>query len=212
MNDVQQTAPENPKAAAKAAKAYAKASRPWFKKKRYILLILIVLGIGISVAGGGGDDDGGAKKVDGNGKATAAASKKVTVKVGETVELEGTRYTVNSAKTAASVGGEYFKEEAGGVYVIVAITIENTKDETKTFSSTAAKLVAGNDKKYSTDDDGTLAAIGDDGETLIFEDMQPDVAKSGVLVYDVPKAAVKGSKLEVSDLFGRGEAYIDLGL
>jgi hypothetical protein len=47
---------------------------------------------------------------------------------------------------------------------------------------------------------------------LVFEDMQPDLPKTGVLVFDVPPARAKGSVLQVSDLFGNGSAYIDLGL
>ena len=92
------------------------------------------------------------------------------------------------------------------------LTIENKKDETKTFSDEAAKVIAGNGKKYSTDNDGTFAAIGGGDETLILADMQPDVPKTGTLVYDVPVGKAKGAMLEVSDLFGGGEAYIDLGL
>lgn len=46
----------NPKADAKAAKAYAKASRPWYKKKRYWLLAFVLLIAIISVGSGGGDD------------------------------------------------------------------------------------------------------------------------------------------------------------
>lgn len=43
----------NPKADAKAAKAYAKAQRPWFKKKRFIIpLALIALLIIINLASG----------------------------------------------------------------------------------------------------------------------------------------------------------------
>jgi hypothetical protein len=208
--------PRNPKAELKAAKAYAKANRPWYKKKRWIgAIIILVIIVIASLSGGGGDD--GAKKVDSSGNAVDTKDNKVGTKsnpvaIGDTIELEGTRYTVKSAKTAKTVGGDFFEEKAGGVYVIVELTIENTKDETKTFMSEAAKIIGGNGKKYSTDDDGTIAAIGDDGEALIFEDMQPDVPKTGVLVYDVPKAAVSGGLLQVSDLYGRGEAYIKLAL
>src|SRR3954463_12649202 len=45
----------DPKAAARAAKAYAKASRPWYKKKRYILgiaLIVLIVIISVSVSSG----------------------------------------------------------------------------------------------------------------------------------------------------------------
>lgn len=208
--------PRNPKAELKAAKAYAKANRPWHKKKRWIgAIIILVIIVIASLSSGGGDDP---KKVDSSGntvdtkKDNKVGTKSNPVAVGETIELEGTRYTVESAKTASKVGGEFFEEKAGGVYVIVELTIENTKDETKTFFAEAAKFIGGTDKKYSTDDDGTIAAIGEDGEPLIFEDMQPDVPKTGVLVYDVPKAAVSGGILQVSDLFGRGDAYIKLAL
>lgn len=47
----------NPKAAAKAAKAYAKATRPWFKKKRFIIPIAFVaLGVIVNLGGGGGSE------------------------------------------------------------------------------------------------------------------------------------------------------------
>lgn len=204
---------QNPKAQAKAAKAYAKATRPWYKKKRWWLVIVVALAIIAGLAGGGEAEDGGPKKVDSAASATDADSKKPgsksnPIKVGETVELEGTRYTVKSAETSGTVGSEFFEEKADGVFVVVELTIENKKDETKTFMSNAATFVGGNDKKYSTDDDGSIAAEN----SLMLEDMQPDVPKTGTLVYDVPQGAVRGGVLEVADLFGNGEAYIALGL
>lgn len=207
--------PRNPKAELKAGKAYEKATRPWYKKKRWIGgTILLVIVVMMSLGGGGGSDP---KKVGSSGKTLDSTGDKVGTKsdpvaVGETIELEGTRYTVESAKTASTVGGEFLEDKAGGVYVIVELTIENTKDETKTFMSEAAKFICGNDKKYDTDSDGTISAMGEDGEPLIFEDMQPDVPKTGALVYDVLKAAVSGGLLQVSDLYGRGDAYIKFAL
>jgi hypothetical protein len=49
----------NPRAEAKAAKAYAKASRPWYQKKRWIALIIIgiLIVIAIATSGGGSGDD-----------------------------------------------------------------------------------------------------------------------------------------------------------
>jgi hypothetical protein len=44
----------NPKADAKAAKAYAKATRPWFKKKRWWLAGAVIVAIGASATSGGG--------------------------------------------------------------------------------------------------------------------------------------------------------------
>lgn len=207
----------NPKADAKAAKAYAKATRPWFKKKRWWAVIIVVVIIIILALNSGGSSDDGPEKVTGNSSSSKsdnnkAGSKSNPIKVGETVKLKGTQYTVKSAKTAASVGGEFMNEKANGIYVIVKLTIENKKDETKTFSDNATKFIGKNGKKYSTDSDGTFAAISDGGKPLLFEDMQPDLPKTGLLVFDVPKKLTSGGMLEVSDLFGGGEAYIDLGL
>jgi|DEB19_MinimDraft_3_1074340.scaffolds.fasta_scaffold125074_1 hypothetical protein len=46
--------PKDAKARAKAEKAYNKASRPWFKKKRFWLLGIIVVAAIASSSGGGG--------------------------------------------------------------------------------------------------------------------------------------------------------------
>jgi hypothetical protein len=46
------------KAEAKAAKAYAKAQRPWYKKKRFILpLALVALFVAVGIGSAGGSDD-----------------------------------------------------------------------------------------------------------------------------------------------------------
>lgn len=46
--------PVNGKAQAKADKAYAKASRPWFKKKRFWILGIILISVIATQMGGGG--------------------------------------------------------------------------------------------------------------------------------------------------------------
>lgn len=48
----------NPKAAAKAAQAYAKATRPWYKKKRFVIpaAVLVVGGIASAASGGKSGD------------------------------------------------------------------------------------------------------------------------------------------------------------
>lgn len=198
------------KAQAKAAKAYAKANRPWYRKKRWWFLAVVVVIVIIIIASNSGGDDGGTQGGD-----TASDSKPGSqdhpAAIGQAVTLAGTQYTVMKATKQASVGGEYASQKAGGIYVVVTLKIENKKDETKTFAQDAAKLVGGNGKTYSTDTDGTIAAAGND-QPLIYVDMQPDVPKTGVLVFDVPPTATKGALLKVSDLFGAGDAYVDLGL
>lgn len=223
----------DPKAAAKAAKAYAKATRPFYKKKRFIIpAAAVAIGIAVSAGGGGGSDDGGGPKVvDSNTAADTAGTadndksksdesksdesakpgtKENPIKKGQTVELEGTRYTVKAAKTSPTVGDQFFEEKADGTFVIVTLTIENTKDESKIFSDAAAAFVAKDGTSYETDSDATFAAVGE-GDDLFLKEMHPDLPTTGNLIFDVPPTKVKGGVLEVSDLFGNGEAYIKLG-
>lgn len=222
------TPDSNPKAAAKAAKAYAKATRPWFKKKRYIALLVIGVFVIIGAVSSGGSDDG-PKAVDSAPSADtgdSGAPKKDEAKddggdkvgekgnparIGQTIELKGTRYTVTGAHSAAQVGSEYMPEKADGIFVVVDLTIENTKDETKTFVSEAAKFVASDDTKYDVDSDAAIMASGD-SDPLILKEMHPDLPTKGQLIFDVPPAKLAGGVLEVGDLFGSGKAYFRLNL
>lgn len=210
-------------AAPVAAAAPGGTDRDWYKKKRFVIpMALLVLVIGAAAMSGGEDGSTTAGNAGSTGESaeedeaadgdSGPGSEGSPVAVGETFSLKGTSYTVESAETAATLGDQFFEETAGGVYVVVELTIENTRDETRTFLADSAKFIGSNGKSYSTDSDGTFAAIGSDGEALIFEEMQPDLAKTGLLVFDVPEELAAGGTLEVSDLFGRGEGYMKLGL
>lgn len=212
--------PAEAKAQAKAAKAYAKATRPLYKKKRVILPVALAAAIGIAVASQGGEDSPNGSLVTESSEAQAADGKAAKggasdvgsadnpFKVGDTVELEGTQYTVAGATTQKTIGDEFLEETADGVFVVVDLTIENKKDETKTFLDTAATFVAQDGTKYEGSDDAIW--LGDD--SLFLRDMQPDLPTDGKLVFDVPEAKTAGGMVVVEDLFGRGEAHINLGL
>jgi hypothetical protein len=179
-----------------------------------VLIVGMIIG-----AASGGDDAGTAAGTATDAASNAPAADKPKAdkpeagsaerpfKIGQTAKLEGTAYTVTGASTQHSVGGE-FGEQADGVFVVVDLTIENTKDETKTFMDTAAVFIAKDGTKY----EGSDAALYLGDEALFLRDMQPDLATKGKLVFDVPPAKAAGGVLQVSDLFGRGESHFALGL
>lgn len=217
--------PGDPRAAAKAAKAYAKATRPWYRKKRWWVLgavALIIIASLSSTAGSGGSGNpvateslqpiprssGSAEPTKADADAAGKSdSGKHVFQVGQAVTLEGTIYTVTGASTQDNIGGAY-GQKADGVFVVVDLTIENTKNETKTFMDNAATFIARDGTRYEGSD--AAMYLGDDA--LFLRDMQPDLPTKGKLVFDVPPAKAKGGNLEVADLFGRGQARIDLGL
>ncbi len=77
----------NPKADAKAAKAYAKAQRPWFKKKRFIIPLAIVA-ILIIVNLTGGSDEKTSETASSKTSETSPAPKKTEAQKEETKETK----------------------------------------------------------------------------------------------------------------------------
>lgn len=130
--------------------------------------------------------------------------------VGDRMTLKGTTYQVKDATTAKVLGeSEFDRVTAGGRFVIVSMCLTNRKDEPATILDDNMRPIGGNGKNYSTSDDA-LFALAD--QSFLLEEIQPDVRECGKLVYDVPRRAVSGSKLEVTDLFSDSKGQIRLGI
>ena len=162
------------------------------------LLIAVVAGCGEEFA----TEQASVK--DGSG----AAVKGKVAGVGDKVTLKGTTYKVTKVRTAASVGDSFMKTDANGQFVLVNVSLTNRKDEPATIMSQNLKLIGGNGKQYTTSDDALLSV----DKPLLLEEIQPDNTEKGVLVYDLPRKAVKGANLRVEDLFSDSTAKIKLGL
>ena len=207
--------PRDAKAQLKAAKAYAKAQRPWFKKKRWILplgfvaLMMIVAALSNSSGTTGSTastDQPAPVKTDDASKTQDATSGKV----GQKVTNAGTTYEVTRVKTATTIGDpDLLGARADGKFVIVSLELTNNKDETKTFLDASAHIATKDGKKYETSDKAIMA-FGD--ESLMLKDIQPELTTKGKLAFDLPPSKIDGSKLVVEDLFGMGEITVDLGL
>ena len=191
----------NPKAAAKAAKAYAKALRPWYKKKRIVIPVGLVV---VAIAGSAGSSSsiGSATASDGSGGTSG--------KLGQAMTNAGTTYKVTSATTTDTIGDpDVLGERTDGTFVIVNLELTNNKDETKTFTEQSAQLRTSDGKEYETSDKALLA-FGDD--SLMLKDIQPDLTTRGKLAFEIPTNKVSGSTLEIEDLWGSGKIKVDLGL
>jgi hypothetical protein len=217
--DVQRPAsPRDAKAELKAAKAYAKAQRPWFKKKRWWAAGLVALAVIGSVLNNGSSAT--TTSASSTSSATAQTStpatpakKKDDVKtgrVGETVANAGTTYEVTRVKAASTIGDPHLLgARADGKFVIVSLELTNNKDETKTFTDASAHIKTADGKKYETSNDAVMA-LGD--SNLLLKEIQPELTAKGKLVFDLPPSKIAGSKLVIKDLWGDGEVTVDLGL
>lgn len=220
-------APRNPYAEAKAAKAYAKAMRPWWKKKRFIIpLGLVTLSILGSAAGSSdtgnnsGGDTAGNETANVSSAGTSTSTKRdkpakshgdgKSGSVGQSLTNAGTTYKVTSVRTTDKIGDpDLLGARADGTFVIVSLNLTNNKDETKTFTDSSVKLKTSDGNEYETSDKAVLS-FGD--ESLLLKDIQPDLTTRGKVAFDVPSSKLSGSKLVIEDLFGSGEIKVDLGL
>ncbi len=104
--------PRDARARAKADKAYAKASRPWYKKKRVIIPAVLVGLVGVGAVSGGGSDPetltqarpgssapaagGGSSKPAGPAFGTPVEGSKFTVTVRTSGKCKGATCTLES--------------------------------------------------------------------------------------------------------------------
>ena len=122
------------------------------------------------------------------------------------------------ARTASSLGDTSLGlgHEADGVYIVVKLQVHSVKSESATLTSDVIQLEA-NGRRYSPDDNGTIAAIEQQSnssasEPFFLTDISPDSTKRGLAVYDVPKSLLrKNIEVRFNELgFGQTHGYIKL--
>ena len=173
-----------------AKKAEAKALRPWFKKKRFIIpvgfLVLIVIS---SIAGGGNSDDKASIK------GTNSSSSK-NLGIGTEARDGKFAFTVNSIKCGVKqVGSYYLTSKPQGRFCVLDILIKNIGQEAQSVNSDNMYLYDNDDRKFSTSNEAMLSLPNSD---LWYKDINPGNFVNGQLVFDLP-AGVIPTKAELHD-------------
>ena len=180
-------------AEAKAAKARAKALRPWFKKKRFIVPIALVLLVGISQAAGGGKSSGGSNtnNTDTNNSAEETPEPK-TLGIGD-VAVDGKfSFTVSSVKCGIkSVGTKYLGKKPQGQFCAVVLQVENTGKEPETMFADNQKIFDDQDREFAPDT-SAMIYMKDGGDAWVKE-INPGNTLNGTLLFDLPKDATPKS-------------------
>jgi hypothetical protein len=190
------------KAQAKAEKAYRKASRPWFKKKRFILLAIIVVIVIIVIASTSGGDDSSS-----TGGSSSDGPK--TVGLNEPARDGKFEFTVTGVDCSQStIGADPVVDQANGVFCIASLNVKNVGDEAQTLDATSQYAYDAQNLKYSSD---TAAEIYlPNGGGALFNQLNPGTSVTGQIVYDVP-AGTKITKLELHDSAFSGGVDVTVG-
>ena len=130
------------------------------------------------------------------------------------VKVDGVRYRISSARTAQSVGGEFFEEKADGTFLILRITAANDRKESSTLTDDVMSIEA-NGKTFKSDLEGTTAlqlSGNSDEEPFFLRDINPDTTTKGVVVFDVPDSVLSGkTQVRFNELgFGSTHGYLAL--
>lgn len=220
--------PQEARANARGAKAHAKAMRPWYKKKRFILPLVLIGIIIISQAfrGGGADTPtAGAPAATSTSapakKATKPAPEKTSEKdskapkpaaagIGDKVSAGDWDFTVTKLDCGKKkVGSEYLDKKAQGQFCLMNIKVKNNGDQAETLDGDNQKLLDDKGREYSSDYEAS--AYADPDANLFLERINPGNTKKGLVVFDIPKdvkpvqAKLAGGLLGIVDV-----ATIDL--
>lgn len=211
------TTPAEARAAAKAAKAYAKSLRPWYKKKRFLLpAALVALIVIIASTSGGGADDAGSTAgepatadsgvAESEVAAGEVAASEVAAGIGAPVRDGKFEFVVNGVECGStSVGDEYFGKQAQGQFCMLDVTVTNIGDEAQYFSGENVVLYNAEGQQYSAD---TEASIYLDSSS-VFEEINPGNTLTGTVVFDIPAGAAP-AEVELKDSLFSGGVTVSL--
>jgi len=175
-----------------------------------IFVILIVVGV---IAGAGksnnssSNTNNAANTASGNNQTEA----KTVAKLNEQVTDSDLVFTATAVDTATTLGNQYTKKDAQGMFQIITLKIDNKGKETKTVDSSMISLTDSQGRKFDRSIEGQTAKGLSQGKVDLFlQQVQPGLNVTGDIVFDVPKDATGLKLLVKGSYFGKGQE-IDLG-
>jgi hypothetical protein len=197
-----------------AEKARAKASRPWYKKKRFMIpLGLLVLGVIGSALSAGSQDTASPPAAERSDDRDSTGREEqddepTTTGIGTPARDGKFEFTVNGLECGETrVGDEIFSEEAQGHFCLLNVRVQNIGNERQFLAADAQKLLDKQGTQYSPSTSATFA-LDPEGNT-IFEDINPGNAVEGVIVFDVPQSA-QITRAELHDSVFSGGVVVNL--
>lgn len=107
--------------------------------------------------------------------------------VGTQVQIGNFAYIVNDFSFRKSVGDEFMRETADGIYLLVDLSLVNVDDESHTLDGSLFSITDLNGRKYEYSTNGSTALEMSGYKTLFLKQCQPNIPTRGVLIFEVPK-------------------------
>ncbi len=217
------------KAQARQAKAAAKASRPWYTKKRFVLpagLVAAIVAISVGTSGDDGSPDTAAVADTSSPTASDSSSPSASAKAspdgssqkssdGQSVKGLGDKvrdgkfeFTVKKVDCGKKqIGDQYLNEKAQGKFCLISMKVQNIGSESQSLFGDNQYVYDKSGRKF-TADSGAAVYLDQSAQTL-WEDINPGNAVNGVVVFDVPNN-VTPQKIELHDSMFSGGVTVAL--
>ncbi|MDY0404223.1 DUF4352 domain-containing protein [Virgibacillus sp. 179-BFC.A HS] len=188
--------------------AKEKIKKPFYKKWWvWLIVIIIIIGYGTSASDDEKDAADGDASAEHTEKTTDKAktdhkkekAEKKAYNIGDKVKVGKLTYTVKIEETnkLSNILGE---KTTDGKFVIVEMTIQNNDKKARMADAAMFKIKTADGTEYSADAELDVYA-NEDGNGFFLEDINPNIAKTGKVVFELP-ASAKEYILEVSSGFG----------
>lgn len=196
------------KAQAKADKAYQKAMRPWFKKKRFIVPLILVALMVIGSALSGGDDattnpgtTGSQQQARQAGQPDAAIGT-----IGRPVRDGKFEFTVTGIETPGKSIGSTLPQEAQGTWIIVRVDVTNAGNEAAMLDASSQKAFDSQGREFSAESVPSM----DDWDKVFLNNINPgNTIKGAPIVFDVPEGTTL-ERIKLHDSLFSGGVEVSL--
>lgn len=139
-------------------------------------------------------------------KAKESVNTPTYAKIGDEISIEHFIYKVNNVRYAKSLGNEFAKQTADGIYLIVDLSLKNMANEEHTLDNSLFKLTDATGTEFESSTEATTALEMDGKQTLFLKQCNPKIQKQGLLVFEVPEKSVYD--LHLSGGFWTGKTAI----
>lgn len=180
-----------------AAKARAKAERPFYKKPWVWIVGIVAVIIIINLASGSEEpaDTGGSNAAQENTGGTAPQDTDSTA-VGQSASDGQFTFTVNDFQCGVKkIGSGFLAASAQGQFCVADMTVKNTGDQASLLDSSSQYAYIG-DKEYTASSE--VFAASKKAENFFLENINPGNSVEGIVVWDVPEGE-KPDRLELHD-------------
>lgn len=168
-------------------KSESSSSRPWFKKKRFILpgVFLVII---IAASGGGNSSEESSNNTSSPSEKVEAESTSEKALIGSEVRDGKFAFVVSEVKCGITkVGSGSFSAKAQGQYCAVTMNVSNIGKEPQTFFGSNQKAFDTEGREFSND---TTADLYDSDSQTWLKEINPGNALTGKVYFDIPKDAV----------------------